>query len=83
MDSRLLVFVQGVFVFHRGYWGTHVGFYGGVNYGFGYIGRGYEGGRWEGQRFFYNTAVNNIRTTQVTNVYNAPVVVNNVTTSTA
>ena len=29
-----------------GYWGPHVGFYGGVNYGFGYIGTGYEGGRW-------------------------------------
>jgi hypothetical protein len=73
-------FVGGVYVFRRGYWGPHVGFYGGVNYGFGYAGRGYEGGRWEGQRFFYNTAVNNIRTTQVTTVYNAPVVVNNVTT---
>ena len=27
--------------------GPHVGFYGGVNYGFGYYGRGYDGGRWE------------------------------------
>ena len=81
MDAGLLgLRRQGVYVFRRGYWGPHVGFYGGVNYGFGYTGRGYEGGRWEGQRFFYNTAVNNIRTTQVTTVYNAPVVVNNVTT---
>jgi hypothetical protein len=25
-----------VYIFHAGYWGTQVGFYGGVNYGFGY-----------------------------------------------
>ena len=31
---------------HHGYWGQHVGFYGGVNYGFGYIGYGYQGGYW-------------------------------------
>ncbi|HEY8964910.1 MAG TPA: hypothetical protein VIM58_00600, partial [Candidatus Methylacidiphilales bacterium] len=30
----------GVYVFHGGYWGPHVGFYGGVNYGFGYTGVG-------------------------------------------
>ena len=29
-------FVGGVYAFHAGYWGPHVGFYGGVNYGFGY-----------------------------------------------
>ena len=73
-------FVGGVYAFRPGYWGPRVGFYGGINYGFGYSGRGYEGGRWEGQRFFYNTAVNNIGVMRVTNVYNAPVVVNNVTT---
>jgi hypothetical protein len=28
-------FVGGVYAFRRGYWGPHVGFYGGVNYGFG------------------------------------------------
>src|SRR5580698_1489960 len=33
------------FVFHEGYWGEHVGFYGGVAYGFGYSGHGYDGGR--------------------------------------
>jgi hypothetical protein len=73
-------FVGGVYAFRPGYWGHEVGFYGGINYGFGYAGRGYEGGRWQGQNFFYNTAVNNIRTTQITNVYSSPVVVNNVTT---
>ena len=37
---------DGFFVFHEGYWGPRVGFYGGVVYGFGYFGHGYEGGRW-------------------------------------
>jgi hypothetical protein len=27
---------DGVFVFHEGCWGPHIGFYGGINYGFGY-----------------------------------------------
>ncbi len=35
------------FVFYDGYWGPHVGFYGGINYGFGYFGVGFEGGRWD------------------------------------
>src|SRR5580704_15635965 len=37
----------GAYVFHAGYWGPHVGFYGGVNYGFGYGVSGYEGGYWQ------------------------------------
>ncbi|MEI9982600.1 MAG: YXWGXW repeat-containing protein [Aliidongia sp.] len=45
---------DGVYAFHSGYWGEHVGFYGGVNYGYGYGGDGYEGGRWENGRFAYN-----------------------------
>lgn len=40
------------FVFYDGYWGPHVGFYGGINYGYGYFGRGYEGGRWDHDRFY-------------------------------
>ncbi len=67
-----------VFIWHLGYWGPHVGFYGGVNYGYGYIGRGYEGGYWEGGRLYYNRTVNNITTTNITNVYNKTVI-NNVT----
>jgi hypothetical protein len=39
------------FVFYAGYWGPLVGFYGGVNYGFGYYGVGFEGGRWDNGRF--------------------------------
>ena len=62
-------FVGGSYFFHQGYWGPHVGFYGGVDYGFGYNGLGYEGGRWEGSRFLYNTTVNNFGAVHVTNVY--------------
>jgi hypothetical protein len=47
----------GHYVFHDGYWGQHVGYYGGVNYGFGYGGIGFAGGEWRGHDFFYNTAV--------------------------
>ena len=35
---------DGIYVWNAGYWGPHIGFYGGVNYGFGYVGVGYEGG---------------------------------------
>jgi len=67
----------GAYVFHAGYWGPHVGFYGGVNYGFGYGGVGFEGGEWRGGAFAYNRAVTNVNVVNVTNVYNKTVVVNN------
>lgn len=66
------------FVFYEGYWGPVVGFYGGINYGYGYFGRGYDGGRWDGGRFYYNRTVNNINVTEIHNVYNTTVVNNNV-----
>jgi YXWGXW repeat-containing protein len=66
---------DGLFVFHTGYWGPHIGFYGGVNYGFGYGGVGYAGGYWNNGAFFYNRSVNNV--TNITNVYNKTVIVNN------
>jgi hypothetical protein len=47
---------DGGYFWHGGYWGPHVGFYGGINYGFGYFGTGFWGGHWEGGHFFYNTA---------------------------
>jgi hypothetical protein len=47
----------GLYVFHPGYWGRHVGYYGGINYGFGYMGVGFVGGMWHGHDFMYNTAV--------------------------
>jgi hypothetical protein len=67
-----------VYVFHAGYWGPHVGFYGGVNYGFGYGGVGFVGGRWAGSSFAYNQSVTNVNVTVVHNTYNETVV-NNVT----
>ena len=67
------------FVWNVGYWGPVVGFYGGVNYGFGYFGNGYGGGRWQGGHFFYNTQVNNVNVTVIHNTYNTTVVNNNVT----
>jgi len=64
------------FIFHVGYWGPHIGFYGGINYGFGYYGNGYEGGRWDNGRFFYNRSVNNVNVTNIHNVYNTTVINN-------
>jgi WXXGXW repeat (2 copies) len=64
------------FVFHEGYWGPRIGFYGGINYGFGYFGDGYEGGRWDGGHFFYNRTVNNINVTNIHNTYNTTIVHN-------
>jgi hypothetical protein len=49
-----------VFVFHPGHWGSTVGVYGGVNYGYGYFGNGYTGGHWIGNSFAYNSAVNHV-----------------------
>jgi len=65
-----------VFIWHAGYWGPQVGFYGGVNYGFGYGGRGYDGGYWRDGHIFYNRAVVNVGSTHITNVYNKTVINN-------
>jgi hypothetical protein len=64
---------DGLYVWNAGYWGPQVGFYGGVNYGFGYGGRGFEGGYWHGGAFFYNRSVANFGSVNIVNVYNAPV----------
>jgi hypothetical protein len=69
---------EGGYLWNAGYWGPVVGFYGGINYGFGYIGRGYQGGYWRGNQFYYNTTVNNVTNVHITNVYNRTIV-NNVT----
>jgi hypothetical protein len=63
----------GGFLFNEGYWGLGIGFYGGINYGFGYFGHGYEGGRWNNGHFFYNTTVNNVNVNSIHNVYNTRV----------
>src|SRR6516225_5655595 len=72
---------DGVYVLHAGYWGPHVGFYGGINYGFGYGGVGYEGGYWEHGVLNYNRTVNNFGSVSVTNVYNKTVINNTSTTN--
>jgi len=61
--------------FYPGYWGQYIGYYGGINYGFGYTGYGYQGGYWGGGHFNYNRSVNNVNVTVVHNVYNRTVVV--------
>jgi hypothetical protein len=69
---------EGAYLWNAGYWGPQIGFYGGINYGYGYGGNGFYGGEWRGGHFFYNTAVMRVNTTQITNVYvNRTVIVNN------
>src|SRR5271163_1869064 len=69
---------RAAFFFHQGYWGPHVGFYGGINYGFGYGGVGYKGGRQGNGHFSYNPFVNRVNTPVIHNTYNTTIV-NNVT----
>ena len=63
------------YAWNAGYWGPHVGFYGGVNYGYGYGGVGYQGGYWNHGSFNYNRSVNNVNVTNV-HVYNKTVINN-------
>lgn len=72
-------FADGLYVWHAGYWGPHVGFYGGINYGFGYTGVGFFGGEWHGGVYHYNTSVTNVNTTIIHNTYNTTVINNNTT----
>lgn len=72
-------FGTGVYVWHPGYWGPHVGFYGGVNYGFGYTGVGFGGGYWRGGFFHYNTAVVSVDRVYVHNTYIDRTVIRNTT----
>lgn len=70
---------EGFYVFHLGYWGPHVGFYGGIDYGFGYPGEGFYGGQWRGSDFYYNRSVSNVTVTNIRNFYNKTVIVKNTT----
>ncbi len=72
-------FSGGVYAWHAGYWGPHVGFYGGVHYGFGYDGVGFVGGRWDHGHFFYNTAVARVNVAVIHNTYRTEVINRNVT----
>ncbi len=69
---------NGGYAWNAGYWGATIGFYGGINYGFGYFGHGYEGGHWQGEHFYYNTAVSHVNVTNIHNTY-TKTVVNNTT----
>ena len=51
MERRLLGYAGGI--------------YGGIDYGFGYLGIGYAGGYWNNGIFYYNSTVNNVNTTIV------------------
>jgi hypothetical protein len=64
---------NGGYLWNAGYWGPTVGYYGGINYGYGYGGNGYAGGRWDHGHFDYNRSANNLRGVQVTNSYSRPV----------
>src|SRR4029453_9094081 len=64
------------YAWYPGYWGPHVGFYGGINYGFGYFGFGYVGGYWDHGGFYYNRACNNVNVNYVRNTYVQNVTVN-------
>jgi hypothetical protein len=68
---------DGIYVWNAGYWGPHIGFYGGVNYGWGYGGVGYGGGFWRNGVFSYNRTVNHFGSVHITNIYSKTVIVNN------
>jgi WXXGXW repeat (2 copies) len=60
------------YFWHPGYWAKDVGFYGGIDYGHGYTGSGYEGGYWKDNDFYYNSAVTNANPSIVRNTYSQP-----------
>ncbi len=62
-----------VYVWHPGYWGRHVGFYGGIDYGYGYFGIGYSGGYWNHGALYYNAAVSHVDVTRVRYTYRSSV----------
>jgi hypothetical protein len=72
-------FAGGRYAWHEGYWGPKVGFYGGVNYGNGYFGSGFTGGRWDGKVFRHNTVISNVDRRVVHNTYEDHTVVRRVT----
>jgi hypothetical protein len=68
---------DGGYTWHDGYWGPHVGFYGGINYGWGYFGAGFVGGVWAGNVFRYNSAVWHVDPAVVHNTFEDRTVINN------
>jgi hypothetical protein len=70
-------YVGNVYRFHHGFWGLHVGFYGGVDYGYGYVGHGFYGGYWNRGQFYYNTSITRVNVNVIRNVYVHTVVIDN------
>jgi hypothetical protein len=66
---------NNMYAWNGGYWGNQVGFYGGVNYGYGYGGSGYQGGYWRNNQFSYNRSVNNFGGRNFSNTYDKRVTV--------
>ena len=62
----------GYYTWFPGRWGLSVGYYGGINYGFGYFGVGFYGGFWAGNHFMYNRAYANFYPGFRGNFYNHP-----------
>ena len=74
---------NGAYAYNAGYWGPHIGFYGGVNYGYGYGGAGYEGGYWNHGQLANNRSVNNVSNVNITNTYNKTVINNTTVNNTS
>ncbi|MGC9199972.1 MAG: hypothetical protein ACP5E5_13720 [Acidobacteriaceae bacterium] len=60
MDTSLLGLQQRPLRLLPRLLGPFVGFYGGIDYGFGYIGIGFFGVYWNHNHFFYNSQVTNV-----------------------
>ena len=65
--------VDAEYVWHEGYWGPHVGFYGGISYGFGTLARDSSAAIGAITISIYNRAVTNVSNVNITNVYNRTV----------
>src|SRR5260370_22704927 len=48
------------YAWYPGYWGPVVGFYGGINYGFGYTGVGFYGASLGGRTYYLHPAASNM-----------------------
>jgi hypothetical protein len=70
---------DGHYHWNGGYWGEHIGYYGGVSYGYGYTGVGYYGGRWSEGVFVYNASVTHVNVTIIHNTYHETVNVTHTT----
>jgi len=75
VDALLLGLVRRQIQVPSGLLGRHVGYYGGVDYGFGYGGIGFTGGEWRGHEFAYNTAVTRVNQSVIRTTYNDPAIV--------